>query len=62
MARIVLMKRNPKLIGSNDFENLVVQTIKDEAIWVACKNFDIYQHSFYHPSFPFVHDKTEIDE
>ena len=62
MVRIVLMKRNPKLIGSDDFENLVVQTLKDEAIWVACKNFDIYQHSFNHPSFPFVHDKTEIDE
>lgn len=53
MVRSVLTKRNPKLMGTNDLENLVVQSLKDGAIWVACENFGIDQYSFYHPSFAF---------
>ena len=62
MVRSDLMKRNPNKIGTNDFENLVVQNIKDEAILVACKNFKINQYGICHPSFPFYLDETEITE
>ena len=41
MVRSALTKRNPKLIGTNELENLVVQCLKDSAIWVACENFSI---------------------
>jgi len=52
-------------MGTNELENLVVQSLKDGAIWVACENSGIDQFSFYHPSFPFIHeekkDKAEKD-
>jgi hypothetical protein len=47
-------------------ENLVVQSLKDSAVWVACENFCIDQYSFYHQSYPYIHeekkDKTEKDK
>ena len=66
MVRSALTKRNPKLIGTNEMENMVVQSLKDSAIWVACENFGIDQYSFHHPSYPFIHeekkDYTEEDK
>ena len=46
-------------MGSNELENLVVQSLKDAALWVACENFGLDQYSFYHPSFPFAHDELK---
>ncbi len=56
MVRSGLTKRNPKLLGTNELENLVVQSLKDAAIWVACENFGIDQYSFDHPSFPYAYE------
>jgi len=53
LIRSDLTKRNPKLMGTNELENLVVQSIKDGALWVACENFGLDQYSLNHPSFPF---------
>ena len=57
MVRSVLTKRNPKLMNTNELENLVVQSLKDGAIWVACENFGLDQYSFNHPSFPIFHEE-----
>ena len=55
MVRSALTKRNPKLMSTNELENLVVQNLKDGAIWVACENFSLDQFSLYHPSLPIFH-------
>ena len=57
IVRSAITKRNPELINSNELENLVVQSLKDGAIWVACENFEIDQYCFDHPSFPFANEK-----
>jgi len=66
MVRSALTKRNPKLIGTNEMENLVVQSLKDSALWVACENSGLDQYSFYHPSYPYIleekKDKKEEDK
>jgi len=59
IVRSALTKRNPKLMGTNELENLVVQSLKDGAIWVACENSGIDQFSFYHPFFPFIHEEKK---
>ena len=46
-------------MGSNELENLVVQSLKDAALWVACENFGLDQYSFHHPSFPFSHEEVK---
>jgi hypothetical protein len=46
-------------MGTNDLENLVVQSLKDGAIWVACENSGIDQFSFYHP---FIHEEKKADK
>ena len=59
IVRSALTKRNPQLMGSNELENIVVQSLKEAAIWVACENFGLDQYSFNHPSFPFAHEESK---
>ena len=52
-----MTSRNPKLMNTNELENIIVQSLKDGAIWVACENFGLDQYSFDHPSLAFAHEE-----
>jgi hypothetical protein len=57
MVRSALTSRNPKLMNTNELENIIVQSLKDGAIWVACENFGLDQYSFDYPSLAFAHEE-----